>query len=162
MTTPEDGSGRQPMAAVNEMAAEDFVKAFGSLCGVGWIAPRLAAQRPFASRHLMLSALAADLRNAPEEDQKALLAYFAAGAKLPEDDAETAKRRSAYEARFGQPFIMAPDGGRSRDAIRAALDARLHATLAEERETAIDEIVKIVGARLDRLVADGPGGERAA
>jgi 2-oxo-4-hydroxy-4-carboxy-5-ureidoimidazoline decarboxylase len=162
MTTPEDGSGRQPMAAVNEMAAKEFVEAFGSLCGGGWIAPRLAAQRPFASRHLMLGALTTVLRTAPEEDQKALLASFAAGSKLPEDDAETARRRAAYEARFGQPFIMAPDGGRSREAIQAALDARLHATLAEERETAIDEIVKIVGARLGRLVADGPGGERAA
>jgi 2-oxo-4-hydroxy-4-carboxy--5-ureidoimidazoline (OHCU) decarboxylase len=162
MTTPEDGSGRQPMAAVNEMPTEEFVEAFSGLCGSGWIAPRLAGQRPFASRHLMLSALTAVVRSAPEEDQKALLTCFAAGSKLQEDDAETAKRRSAYEARFGQPFIMAPDGGRSREAIQAALQARLHATLAEERETAIDEIVKIIGARLGRLVADGPGGERAA
>src|ERR1700744_2459669 len=102
MTTPEDGSGRQPMAAVNEMPTEEFVEAFSGLCGSAWIAPRLAGQGPFASRHLMLSALTTVVRNAREEDQKALLACFSAAAHLPEDDAETAKRRSAYEARFDQ------------------------------------------------------------
>jgi 2-oxo-4-hydroxy-4-carboxy-5-ureidoimidazoline decarboxylase len=59
----------------------------------------------------------------------------------------------AYWARFGFPFIIAVRGQRDRAAILAALESRLHNSAAEERETALAEVAKIAGFRLQDLIA---------
>jgi 2-oxo-4-hydroxy-4-carboxy--5-ureidoimidazoline (OHCU) decarboxylase len=86
MTTHETNSAREQMTKLNEMPKADFVARFGPLCGCSWIASRLAAQRPFASRHMLMGALTAVLRAAPEEDQIALVAAFMKGREAQDHD----------------------------------------------------------------------------
>jgi hypothetical protein len=48
MTTPEDGSGRIPMRAVNVMSKAEFLARLGDPCGCSWVAQLLAANDPWA------------------------------------------------------------------------------------------------------------------
>jgi 2-oxo-4-hydroxy-4-carboxy-5-ureidoimidazoline decarboxylase len=160
MTTPEDGSGRIPMMIINEMKTTEFVSRFSSLCGCGWLAQRLAAQRPLCSLRAMLSAMTTSLHNAPEEDQLALLNSFPEHGDQPEGQAFD-RARAAYKRRFGYPFIIAVKGRCEKSSVEAALAHRLQSFEDTERETALAEVVKLVARRLAPVMGDGPGGTYA-
>ena len=116
-------------------------------------------------------ALAAVLREASEEQQRALIdahpdlaGRLALAGRLTADsskeqasagldrltDAERARftaLNDAYQARFGFPFIMAVKG-RSKEEIMAAFERRLQHDAATERRTALEQIEQIALLRL--------------
>jgi 2-oxo-4-hydroxy-4-carboxy-5-ureidoimidazoline decarboxylase len=118
------------------------------------------------------------LHCAPEEDRLALLAAHpmlgSAAARTDDltsdslseqagmglDQLEGDEERAfaamnlAYFERFGFPFIIAVRGQRDRAAILAAMTRRFDAEPEEERETALAEVVKIAGFRLNALIED--------
>jgi hydroxyisourate hydrolase len=65
-----------------------------------------------------------------------------------------AQLNQAYLERFGFPFIIAVRGQRDRRAILIALRQRFESSVEVERETALAEVVKIAGFRLDGLVTE--------
>ena len=62
------------------------------------------------------------------------------------------KYNSAYKEKFGFPFIVAVKGLGRRD-IMKAFEKRLKNTIEQERRTALDEIHKIAGFRIDEWFA---------
>ncbi|MGV2930877.1 2-oxo-4-hydroxy-4-carboxy-5-ureidoimidazoline decarboxylase [Vreelandella venusta] len=66
----------------------------------------------------------------------------------PEEFARFEQLNAAYKEKFGFPFVIAVKG-LDRHAILAAFETRLHNDLAEERETAIKEIIRIARFRLN-------------
>ncbi|MDN3557917.1 2-oxo-4-hydroxy-4-carboxy-5-ureidoimidazoline decarboxylase [Halomonas maura] len=70
----------------------------------------------------------------------------------PEEMARFERLNADYKAKFGFPFVMAVKGS-DRHAILAAFATRLENDPAEERRTAIEQINRIAGLRLeDRAV----------
>ncbi|WP_159013762.1 2-oxo-4-hydroxy-4-carboxy-5-ureidoimidazoline decarboxylase [Acidisoma sp. S159] len=160
MTTPEDGSGRLPMAAVNEMSKAEFVANFSGPCGCSWVAQRLAVERPHGSLRSMVSTLTRAFYSAPEEDQKALLMSFPERGDQPEGEPFD-HQRATYQQRFGYPFIIAVKGRCEKSAVEAALSHRMQSYDAAELETALGEVAKLIGRRLAQVIGDGPGGQNA-
>ncbi|WP_371418101.1 2-oxo-4-hydroxy-4-carboxy-5-ureidoimidazoline decarboxylase [Acidisoma sp. L85] len=119
MTTPEDGSGRIPMRAVNEMSKAEFIARLSGPCGCGWAAQRLAAERPLGSLRSMLSNLMKAFHNAPAEDQKALLRSFPQHGDQPKGELFD-RQRAAYQERFGYPFIIAVKGRCEKSSVEAS------------------------------------------
>jgi 2-oxo-4-hydroxy-4-carboxy-5-ureidoimidazoline decarboxylase len=72
-----------------------------------------------------------------------------------EEERRFAELNAAYVARFGFPFIIAVRGQKNRAAILAALEVRLESTAEAEFETALAEVVRIAGFRLEALVEEG-------
>ena len=147
-----------------------------------WIAERAAARRPFASRLELLDALCEVVDRATPEEQLGLirahpeLAGRAAvrneltaassreqsGAGLdacsPDEFARLQQLNSAYNAKFGFPFILAVRG-HDRTSIIAEFAARLDNDSAAERRTALAQIARIAEFRLAALVGTPPGAE---
>lgn len=65
----------------------------------------------------------------------------------PEEFTRFEQLNAAYKEKFGFPFVIAVKG-LDRHAILAAFEERLHNNLAEERETAIRQIIRIARFRL--------------
>lgn len=65
----------------------------------------------------------------------------------PKEFARFEQLNAAYKEKFGFPFVIAVKG-LDRHAILTAFEARLHNGLAEERETAIQQIIRIARFRL--------------
>ena len=59
---------------------------------------------------------------------------------------------AAYDARFGFPFIIAVRAAGGKAGVLAAMQSRLDNSDAQERRAALDEVVKIVGLRLQDVV----------
>lgn len=65
----------------------------------------------------------------------------------PEEFARFEQLNTTYKAKFGFPFVIAVKG-LDRQAILDAFEVRLHNDLAQERKTAIEQIVRIARFRL--------------
>ena len=140
-----------------------------------WVAEQTWPKRPFASAEALHAALCATMRTAPREQQLALIrahpdlaGRLAQQRKLTADstreqasagldrltDAELAeftRQNEAYKARFGFPFIICARLN-AKDAILAAMRARLGNAPGTEFATALGEIEKIAWLRLqDKL-----------
>jgi OHCU decarboxylase len=162
--------------ALNSMTPAEFVSA---LSGVfehsDWIAERAAVARPFDTVPRLLEALRSMVARATEDEQLALIrAHPQLRARSGQSPALTAasqseQRRagldgatpaeaerltllnSAYQQRFGFPFILAVRG-HDPASIIACCERRLARERAEEFATALDEIGRIAGFRLaDRI-----------
>lgn len=186
MTQASSPPDRQPLRVINQMTAAEFSARFAAVFEHSpWIAAKASLERPFPSKEALLASMAKALAAAPEEDQLALLrahpmlggdearrgaltaASHAEQAAVGLDhmgaDEETAfaAMNLAYQNRFGFPFIVAVKGQRDRSAILAALTRRFEQTPEAERQTALTEVVKIAGFRVDALIDDdarvGPG-----
>lgn len=72
----------------------------------------------------------------------------------PEEFARFEQLNAAYKAKFGFPFVIAVKG-LDRHAILAAFETRLDNDLAQERKTAIEQIIRIARFRL-RARAEQP------
>lgn len=72
----------------------------------------------------------------------------------PEEFARFEQLNAAYKAKFGFPFVIAVKG-LDRHAILAAFETRLDNDLAQERKTAIEQIICIARFRL-RARAEQP------
>jgi 2-oxo-4-hydroxy-4-carboxy-5-ureidoimidazoline decarboxylase len=177
MTRVEAPHGKQPLWIINEMTAADFATHFAAVFEhTPWVAAKASLERPFTTRQALLGAMAKALAVAPEEDQLALLRAHPmlggdaakrgevtdssreeqAGLGLDrmdgDEEAAFAAMNLAYQKRFGFPFIIAVKGQRDRAAILAALTRRFELTTEAERQTALAEVLKIAGFRLDALI----------
>ena len=177
MTRVEPPTGKRPLWVINQMTTAEFAALFsGVFEHTPWIAAKAALERPFPSRAALLGAMAKALAAAPEEDQLALLrAHPMLGGEAAKRGEVTESSRAeqaglgldrmdgdeeaafsamnlAYQKRFGFPFIVAVKGQRDRAAILAALTRRFELTVDAERQTALAEVVKIAGFRLDALI----------
>jgi OHCU decarboxylase len=164
------------LAALNAMTAAEFVTA---LSGVfehsDWVAERAASDRPFDSVPQLLETLQRVVARAGEAEQLALIrahpalrarsvysaVLTAASASeqrraglegcTPAEAARLAELNSAYQQRFGFPFILAVRG-HDPGSIIARCNSRLTRERAAECATALDEIGRIAGFRLgDRV-----------
>ncbi len=164
------------LADIARMDRAAFVEAFGAVYEESpWVAEAAWERRPFADAAQLRAALAAIVRDAGTDRQRALilahpdladkatrpatLAAFSqteqARAGLDElTDAEVQEQRAlnrAYRTRFGFPFIMAVRFS-TRAQILEAMRARVQNTPEAEFDRALAEIHKIAGFRLDDLV----------
>ena len=168
---------KMTIAEVNALSPEDFVARFGFLFEHSpWVVEGAAGHRPFETLGAMHAALARVLFFA-DDDQK--LAVFRAHPKLADKAAikegltkESASEQAsagldrltaeeyaqfnalnaAYDARFGFPFIIAVRAAGGKAGVLKAMQARLDNSEARERRAALDEVVKIVGLRLQDIV----------
>jgi OHCU decarboxylase len=164
------------LSALNAMTAAEFVSA---LSGVfehsDWVAQRAAAARPFDTLPRLLEALRSMVARATEAEQLSLIrahpqlrarsiqspALTAASlgeqrragleGATPAEAVRLAALNSAYQQRFGFPFILAVRG-HDPASIIARGESRLTRERADEFATALDEIGRIAGYRLaDRI-----------
>lgn len=164
------------IAALNALDAPDFVAALVDVYEHSpWVPLRASQRRPFADLAQLADALhdtvmAADpaeqmalIRAHPELAGKLAMRGELTGASSAEQSsaglnqcsahqfAELNELNQAYQQRFGFPFIIAVRG-LERAAIIAAMRVRLCHTEAEEIVTALAEIRRIAGFRLQDLV----------
>ena len=150
-----------------------FVHRLGHVAeGSPWVAERAFDRGPFAGREAMADAFARVVREAPADEQLALIRAHPdlagraalAGGLTPESAGEQAsagldrltprdlarftRLNDAYRARFGFPFVICIRG-RSVAAILAAYERRLENDAEAERATAVDEIAAIMRLRLE-------------
>jgi 2-oxo-4-hydroxy-4-carboxy-5-ureidoimidazoline decarboxylase len=179
MTQTDAPPGKRPLSAINQMTSTEFGALFaGVFEHTPWIAAKASLERPFPSRGALLGSMAKALAAAPDEDQTAVLqAHPMLGGQAAkrgeiteasraeqsglgldrmggDEESAFAAMNLAYQKRFGFPFIIAVRGQRDRAAILAALTRRFEATPETERQTALAEVVKIAGFRLDALIEE--------
>jgi 2-oxo-4-hydroxy-4-carboxy-5-ureidoimidazoline decarboxylase len=177
MTQADIPTTKRSIWDINQLSSAEFATLFqGVFENTPWIAAKASLERPFPSREALLGAMVKALATAPEEDRLALLrAHPMLGGEAAQRGEMTAASRAeqaglgldrlggdeetafaamnlAYQRRFGFPFIIAVRGQRDRAAILAALSRRFEQTVEAERETALAEVVKIAGFRLDALI----------
>ena len=160
------------------MSKAAFVARYGGLFEHSpWIAEAAweAGARAEQGADAVLAAMAAQVRAAPREKQLALVRAHPdlagraaltdasmgeqAGAGLeacsPGEFARFQELNAAYAARFGFPFVMAVKGA-DRMAILAGFEGRLGNAPKAEFATALAEIEKIAGFRLQSLAEEAP------
>lgn len=165
-----------PVAEVNALDAAAFVSLFGGIAeDTPWVAEQAFHARPFADRAALVAAFQRAILEADPAAQTALLAAHPdlagraavagtlgaesageqAGAGLdrltPEEFARFTALNDAYRARFGSPFILAVRGA-DKTTILAAFESRVGGTAAEERLTALAQVLRIVRFRLEDRV----------
>jgi 2-oxo-4-hydroxy-4-carboxy-5-ureidoimidazoline decarboxylase len=163
---------------INGFDPGSFVAVFGGVYEHSpWVAERAFAQRPFASVDGLHAAMSAAVHGATPAEQLALirahpqLAGKAAirgelteassreqkGAGLdqcsPQEYARLTALNTAYEEKFGFPFIIAVRG-HTRTSIIEAMQARLAHGIAQEHDEALRQIDRIAGLRLHDLIRD--------
>jgi 2-oxo-4-hydroxy-4-carboxy-5-ureidoimidazoline decarboxylase len=153
--------------------AEAFAARLGHVAeGSPWVAERAWALGPFEDAAALADAFARVVREAPAEDQLALIRAHPdlagraarAGDLTPESTGEQASAgldrltpadlarltalNEAYRERFGFPFVIRARG-RDIAEILSACEERLAHDAAAERRTAIEEIAAIMRLRLE-------------
>jgi OHCU decarboxylase len=165
------------VAELNGMPRAEFVARLGGIFEHSpWVAERVAAARPFATRELLLAAMRSAVARAAPDEQLALIrahpklglrgraratltaasAQEQSGAGLelcrPEETARLDELNAAYAEKFDMPFVIAVRG-HSPESIIAACERRLANDAVEERRTALQQIGLIAGFRLFDMVA---------
>ena len=163
--------------SVNAFDAAEFAIRFGDVAEASpWVAEAACASRPFLDREGLVEAFAGAVRAASRERQLALLRAhpdLAGRAAVADDIAEESRREQAgagldrltagefarfhdlnvrYRERFGFPFIHAVKGA-TKDAIRAAFEARIDNDAETERATALANVEQILRFRIEDRVA---------
>ena len=161
---------------INAADRAEFTAALGHLFEHSpWVAEEAWARRPFRDVAELHAALCAAMRAAPVARQLALIRAHpdlagrlarqrqltaestreqaSAGLdRLSDAEMEEFQRlNDAYRARFGFPFIICARLN-AKDAIVAAMRARIANTLEAEHEAALAEIGKIAWLRLEDLL----------
>jgi 2-oxo-4-hydroxy-4-carboxy-5-ureidoimidazoline decarboxylase len=163
---------------VNRISSGAFTTALGGIFEHSpWVAERASAARPFAGIAELHDAMMAAVRAASEEMQLALIrahpelagkdairgqltpdsALEQSRAGLNQCSADELARLSAlntaYNARFGFPFILAVKGYDRADVLRE-FARRVECDREAEREEALAQIAQITRSRLDALLAE--------
>jgi len=162
------------LAELNALDRAEFTRIVGPVFEHSpWIAARTAAQRPFASRDALHTALIATVAQASDEEKLSLIrahpdligdAHLTAasqaeqaGAGLLDVNAEEAapfrEYNRQYRERFGFPFVICARLNK-KEAIAQAFPIRLRNSRQEEMETALQEISKIAELRLEDLIGE--------
>jgi 2-oxo-4-hydroxy-4-carboxy-5-ureidoimidazoline decarboxylase len=159
---------------INQAGLAEFVECLGDIYEESpWVAEQSAPERPFASVGELHETMRQTVEDASDDEQLALLRAHpdlgeqtemtdaseseqaAAGLdELGPDQFETFQRlNDRYREKFGFPFIMAVKN-ETPDTIQAAMERRVKQSESEEFRTALDEVHKIAGLRLDGLVSE--------
>ena len=163
------------LAEVNALAEADFVARFGGVAEHSpWVAEEAARRRPFRDRDAMVATFADAVRGASDEARLALLQAHPdlatrlgalsadsrreqAGAGLdrlgPEERTRFLSLNRTYRERFGFPFIFAVKGA-SAEQILEAFDLRLPRSIDDEREAAVEQVLRIIRFRLEEQVTE--------
>jgi len=164
------------LATLNTLSVADFSQHLGNIYEhASWVAAAAAAARPFATIVALYEAMSGAMRLVSEAERLALvrghpdLAGKAAraGALTADSTGEQASAgldqlgeaefaafhhlNDAYRAKFNFPFIICVRR-HTKDSILASFEKRLAHTPETELATALDEIDRIAGLRLDTLV----------
>jgi 2-oxo-4-hydroxy-4-carboxy-5-ureidoimidazoline decarboxylase len=158
---------------VNLLSPEAFTDRFGFLFEHSpWVTAESAPYRPFQTLGAMHAALARVLffssdaqklgvfRAHPKLADKVALTRESASeqasagldALTPDEFEQFQTLNAAYDEKFGFPFIVAVRLAGGKAGVLEAMRRRLNNTDAEERRAALDEVVKIVGLRLQDVV----------
>jgi len=159
---------QSPLAELNSLARRSFVESIGWVFEDSpWIAERVWDRRPFSSLENLLSAMAAEVESASQEEQLNLLrahpdlgervrigsasAKEQAGAGLDSLTQEEFQRirqlNSAYRSKFGFPFLLAVKGSTKREILRS-LERRLNESADSEFHEALRQVCRIAEFRL--------------
>jgi len=166
------------LAALNSSDRGAFVAALGHLFEHSpWVADETFSRGPFRDADGLHAALCETMRRAPVERQLALVRAHPdlagrlakAGALTPSstreqsaagldrltasEAAEIERLNGAYAARFGFPFVICARLN-AKDAILAAMRARIGNSPEAELSTALGEIAKIARLRLGEAIAN--------
>lgn len=164
------------LAQLNDLDADDFVVALAGIYEHSpWVPKAVLDQRPFADSAALAAALASAVADSGADAQLALIrAHPELGARLrvresltaassaeqqgagldqcsAEEYAQLQALNSAYQLRFGFPFILAVRG-HDRQSIIAAMGERLRNHERAERGEALRQIDRIAGFRLADLL----------
>lgn len=168
------------IAEINTLSREAFVAAFGGVFEHSpWVADRAWAHRPFAGVDALHAAMAVAVRDAPRDEQLALIRVHpelagqeaAAGALTAESTGEqgrlgftalsrdefarVSRANAAYRERHGFPCIVALRLHGGRETVIAEMERRAASPDREaEIAAALGQIEAITRGRLDRLVTD--------
>lgn len=170
-------SGFLTIDKINGMDKEQFVAVLGGVFEHSpWVAEGAYRHLPVHSVEELHSVMLETARSAPRSQIEALLrshpdlatrlqvtplsAAEQQGAGLdrltPEEFQLLTERNAAYTEKFRFPFILAVRGKTKDDIIRA-IGERVHRSLEEEWEQALNEIGKITGFRLHDLLPQPEG-----
>ena len=163
--------------AVNALDAAGFAARFGDVAEASpWVAEAAFEARPFFDREALVEAFVAAARAASPHEQLTLLRAhpdLAGRAAVAGDIAEESRREQAgagldrltaeeflrfddlnarYRERFGFPFILAVKGA-TKDAVLAALEARIGNDAGAEYTTALANVERILRFRIEDRVA---------
>jgi 2-oxo-4-hydroxy-4-carboxy-5-ureidoimidazoline decarboxylase len=164
------------LESLNSAAPADFAAALGGIYEHSpWVAEAVSGQRPFGTLAALHEAMVEAVRAASADAQLTLIKGHPdlagkaarAGTLTPDSvseqasagldrlsDAEFARfhqLNDAYQAKFGFPFIVSVRR-HTKDSILRQFERRLAHSAADERETALTEIVRIAALRLDLRV----------
>jgi 2-oxo-4-hydroxy-4-carboxy-5-ureidoimidazoline decarboxylase len=161
---------------LNQASAQEFAAALAEIFEHSpWVAERVAAKRPFASVRALLDTMTSAVKSASREEQTALLrahpdlAGKAAQAGTLTQDS-TAEQASAgldqlsaqefesfqgfnanYQQKHGIPFIICVRR-HTKDSILKQFAKRIDNAVAQEFETALEEVFRIAALRLDQKI----------
>jgi 2-oxo-4-hydroxy-4-carboxy-5-ureidoimidazoline decarboxylase len=163
--------------ALNSMSTADFTAALhGIFEHSAWVAERAARLRPFRTREQLHQGMCEQVATASVAEQNALIqahprlgARGRARAQLTQSSAEEQGRagldactdaefkellrlNERYAARFAMPFILAVRG-HTPDSILASMRQRLDNDPATEHASALQQIYRIAGFRLEEAIA---------
>jgi 2-oxo-4-hydroxy-4-carboxy-5-ureidoimidazoline decarboxylase len=169
------------LASIRTLDQDRFADRLGSLVEHSpWVARRAWGRGPFATRQSLFDALAAEIREAGNDEQLALLRVHPelagqearAGSMTADSqseqgrlgllrlDAFTVRRiedlNRCYRERFGFPFIAALRLHASLDSVLADGERRLTHDEVAERRIALDQVCEVMRGRLERTVTDDP------
>ena len=160
------------ISEINQMTQPEFVQAFGEVFeDTPDIAKQVWHQRPFVDLSNLHHAMMALVEQMPEAAQLALIrAHPDLGSRVkmapasvqeqtsvgldqlsPQEYERFQTLNSAYQAKFGFPFIMAVKG-QTRESILIAFTQRLQNAVSDEQKQALAEIGKIAHFRLSDLM----------
>jgi 2-oxo-4-hydroxy-4-carboxy-5-ureidoimidazoline decarboxylase len=160
-----------PIAGVNALSREDFIARFGAVYEHSpWVAEEVCGLRPFADRDALAKAMREAVLAAGRERQLELLrshpelgarlaltalshseqAGAGIGAASPAERTELSTLNTAYERRFGFPFILAVKNATLPE-ILASCRSRVGADAAAEFAEALRQVFRIAEFRLADL-----------
>ncbi|NBW78498.1 MAG: allantoinase PuuE [Betaproteobacteria bacterium] len=177
-THPFSRTPKFSISEVNTWTESELVRHLGAVFESSpWVAKNVASCRPFDSVAGLHSAMVAAIEAAGQQAQLELIRAHPelagkaairgelteestreqAGAGLslcsPQEFEVLHRLNSAYNAKFGFPFIVAVRG-HTRHSIMTLFEQRLHNSPDAERQECLNQIYKIGRFRLDDLVAD--------
>ena len=164
--------GRLTIQKLNQMEKNGFVETVGWVFEHSpWVAEKAWERLPFLSRKELFQTMMMIVQDAEEDLQLALLrAHPDLGSKLKmseesqkeqagvglnqlskDEYEEFAALNQRYVKKFGFPFIMAVKG-QNKDTILSAMKERVDYSHEVECITALNEVYKIAGFRLNEMI----------
>lgn len=162
---------------INSLPSDAFVETFGDIYEhSSWVAETAVTARPYRGVEHMLAAMDEIVAQAPEARRLALLrahpelagkaaidgtltnasqeeqASAGLNRLLPDEFERLTKLNTAYQDKFGFPFIICVKLA-TKAVILTALEERLGNKYHEEFETALGEVSKIVRLRLEGMIS---------